>query len=266
LLQRALNFIKKLFEDELTYFASSLSFYTIFSIIPLMMIGFSIATSLPSFEQNYKQIEQFLFENVMPIKSEELVGYIDIFLANSATMGVFGLIYALFATALFFDNYEYVVSKIFKVKKKSIWNMLSTYWTFMTLMPIALGISFYISTFVQGYTGFDLLRIFPYLIVWATFFVAYKISTSETILYKAVFISSFFSSLTWYVGKSVYVYYVIYNKAYTSLYGSFSMVLFFFLWLYLSWIIYLYGLKMCAILHNKYKLQGGEVETKSRAD
>jgi len=68
LLQRALNFIKKLFEDELTYFASSLSFYTIFSIIPLMMIGFSIATSLPSFEQNYKQIEQFLFENVMPNK------------------------------------------------------------------------------------------------------------------------------------------------------------------------------------------------------
>lgn len=131
--------------------------------------------------------------------------------------------------------------------------MLSTYWTFMTLMPIALGVSFYLSTVVQGYTGFDLLSIFPYLIVWFTFFVAYKISTSETILYKAVFISSFFSSLTWYIGKSLFIYYVMYNKAYTSLYGSFSIILFFFLWLYISWIIYLYGLKMCAILHNKYK-------------
>jgi membrane protein len=253
LYKKAWEFIEKLFEDELTYFASSLSFYTIFSIIPLMMIGFSIATSLPSFEENYRQLETFLLENVIPLKSEELQGYIDIFLANSATMGVFGLVYALFATAMFFDNYEYVVAKIFKVEKKKIWNMLSTYWTFMTLMPIALGISFYLSTVVQGYTGFDLLAIFPYLIVWFTFFVAYKISTSETILYKAVFISSFFSSLTWYVGKSLFIYYVMYNKAYTSLYGSFSIILFFFLWLYISWIIYLYGLKMCAILHNKYK-------------
>lgn len=83
-----------------------------------MMIGFSIATSLPSFEQNYQQLETFLLENVIPLKSEELQGYIDIFLANSATMGVFGLVYALFATAMFFDNYEYVVAKIFKVEKK----------------------------------------------------------------------------------------------------------------------------------------------------
>lgn len=243
---------------ELTYFASSLSFYTIFSLIPLMMIGFSIATSLPSFEQNYEQIENFLFDNVMPVKSEELVGYIDLFLENSATMGAFGLVYALFATAMFFENYEYIVSKIFKAPKKTIWNMLSTYWTFMTFMPIALGVSFYISTSIEGYTGFDLLSIFPYLIVWATFFVAYKISTGEVILYKAVLISSFISSLIWYIGKSVFVYYVMYNQAYTSLYGSFSMILFFFLWLYVSWIIYLYGLKVCSILHHQYKDEESE--------
>lgn len=258
---KAWEFIKKLFEDELTYFASSLSFYTIFSIIPLMMIGFSIATSLPSFEQNYTQIEEFLLQNVIPLRGDELKNYIDIFLQNSATMGAFGLIYALFATAMFFDNYEYVVSKIFKVKKKKIWNMLSTYWTFMTLMPIALGVSFYLSTVVQGYTGFDILAIFPYLIIWFTFFVGYKISTSETISYKAVFISSFVTSLIWYIGKTVFIYYVMYNKAYTSLYGSFSILLFFFLWLYISWIIYLYGLKMCAILHDKYKREEENVET-----
>lgn len=227
-----------------------------------MMIGFSIATSLPSFEQNYQQIESFLLQNVIPLKNDELKSYIDMFLQNSTSMGVYGLLYALFATAMFFDNYEYVVAKIFKVQKKKIWNMLSTYWTFMTLMPIALGVSFYLSTVFRGYTGFDLLVIFPYLIIWATFFVAYKISTSETILYKAVFISSFVSSLVWYLGKSGFIYYVMYNKAYTSLYGSFSIVLFFFLWLYISWIIYLYGLKMCAILHDKYKREEEHVEIK----
>ncbi|MGM0624101.1 MAG: hypothetical protein ACQESH_08815, partial [Campylobacterota bacterium] len=60
--QKSFSFLKELFDVELTYFASSLSFYTIFSLIPLMMIGFSIATSLPSFEQNYEQIENFLFD------------------------------------------------------------------------------------------------------------------------------------------------------------------------------------------------------------
>lgn len=255
---------KQFFDKELIYFASSLSFYTIFSIIPLMMIGFSIATSMPTFEQNFEQIEQFLYENVMPVKSDEIIVYIDMFLENSAAMGAFGLIYALFATALFFDNYEYIVSKIFKAKKKNIWNMLSTYWTFMTLMPIALGISFYTSSFVEAFTGFDILAIFPYLIVWATFFIAYKISTGEIIYYKAVLISSLVSSLVWYVGKSIFVYYVMYNQAYTSLYGSFSMILFFFLWLYVSWIIYLYGLKMCAILHYSYKNKDTKAECETK--
>ncbi len=245
--------MEKLFEDELTYFASSLSFYTIFSLIPLMMIGMSIITSLPSFKSNYEQIKTFLLNNVIPVRGEQLSGYIDMFLQNSSTMGVFGIVYALFASAMFFDNYEYVVAKIFKVRKKSIWSMLSTYWTFITLMPIALGIAIYISTYLQTFTGFDLFQIFPYLIVWATFFVGYKISTTEVILYKAVFISSFISSGIWYITKLLFVYYVMYNKAYTSLYGSFSVLLFFFLWLYVSWIIYLYGLKMCAILQDRYK-------------
>ncbi|MFC2748099.1 MAG: YhjD/YihY/BrkB family envelope integrity protein, partial [Campylobacter concisus] len=38
-------------------------------------------------------------------------------------------------------------------------------------------------------------------------------------------------------------------------YGSFSAVLFFFVWIYISWIIFLYGLKLCAYLSNSSKFK-----------
>ncbi|HHH50916.1 MAG TPA: hypothetical protein ENK76_00900, partial [Campylobacterales bacterium] len=43
------DFIKVLFDDKLSYYSASLSFYTLFSIIPLLVIILSILTHLPIF-------------------------------------------------------------------------------------------------------------------------------------------------------------------------------------------------------------------------
>ena len=49
--------------------------------------------------------------------------------------------------------------------------------------------------------------------------------------------------------------YVIYNKTYTTIYGSLATLLFTFLWIYISWIIYLYGIKMCHKLNVKAQIK-----------
>jgi membrane protein len=43
----------------------------------------------------------------------------------------------------------------------------------------------------------------------------------------------------------MFIYYIFLNKSYTTLYGSFSIVLFLFLWTYVSWFIFLHGLRLC---------------------
>ncbi len=247
-------------DKELTLFAASLSFYTIFTIIPLLMIVMALITSLPNFSDHYITIKTFIFSNLMPVNSEAMMGYIDGFLQNSVKMGVIGFASVIVASLLFFQNFEYIVNRIFHAQKRTIWESVTTYWTLITLTPIALGVSFYISTQLalivdeSVFSGWiNIIKIFPYIIVWALFFLIYQIAANIKIEPKASLIASFVTSSIFSIAKASFIYYVIYNKTYATIYGSFAMVIFLFLWIYLSWIIFIYGMKLCYIIDRIYE-------------
>jgi membrane protein len=247
-------------DKELTLFAASLSFYTIFTIIPLLMIVMALITSLPNFSDHYETIKTFIFSNLMPVNSGAMMGYIDGFLQNSVKMGVIGFASVIVASLLFFQNFEYIINRIFHAQQRTIWESVTTYWTLITLTPIALGVSFYISTELalivneSGLSGWiNIIKIFPYIIVWALFFLIYQIAANVKIEPKASLIASFITSTIFSIAKSSFIYYVVYNKTYSTIYGSFAMVIFIFLWIYISWIIFIYGMKLCYILHRIYE-------------
>jgi membrane protein len=249
-------------DKELTLFAASLSFYTIFTIIPLLMIVMALITTLPSFNEHYESIKTFIFSNLMPVNSQALMGYIDGFLQNSVKMGVISFASVIVASLLFFQNFEYIVNRIFHAQKRTVWESITTYWTLITLTPIALGVSFYISTqlalivdesVLSGWI--NVIKIFPYIIVWALFFLIYQTTVNLKIEPKASLIASFVTSTIFSIAKATFIYYVIYNKTYTTIYGSFAIAIFLFLWIYLSWIIFIYGMKLCYILHSIYEEQ-----------
>ncbi len=255
-------FIRRFFDKELTFYASSLSFYTIFTLIPLLIIILTIATNMPSFSEYYDTIKAFIFSNLMPVNSEALTKHIDGFLQNSVKLGVIGLSMIVVASLLFFQNYEYIVNKIFHTKNRTFWESITTYWTMLTLTPMALIVSFYLSSKLTHLMSeyevsawINLMAIFPYLIIWGLFFLLYKISANTQVHTRPALISSFITSLVLSFAKALFVYYVFYNNAYATIYGSFSILLFFFLWIYLSWIIFIYGLKLCYMMDRacKYK-------------
>jgi len=253
-----LGLIKGFFDKDLSFYAASLSFYTIFTIIPLLLFSLSIFTQLPVFDTLSDKIKELIFSNLIPTNTDAIAIYIDGFLANSVKMGVVGFVSIFIASIMFFHNYEYIVSKIFQSNIRGFWQSLTIYWTMLTLMPVALAVSFYLSNIIQEFltsnsftSWINFLELFPYLIIWAIFFVTYKISANIDIDFKAVLFSSFITSSAWYIAKSAFIQYVFHNNTYNTLYGSFSILLFFFLWLYISWIIFLYGLKLCSILHNR---------------
>jgi membrane protein len=253
-------FISKLFDPELTYYASSLSFYTLFTIIPLLLIILTLVTNMPSFTEYYDHIMLFIMDNLMPAHSEIIKSHIDAFLQNSLKLSVFGSIMILVASMLFFQNFEHIISKIFHTAQRTVWESVTTYWTLLTLTPIALVAFFYVSAKVSSFWReqallgwFNIMAIFPYLIIWGLFFLIYKISANTKVNTKAAAISSFVIALVWQITKVSFVYYIFYNKSYATIYGSFSILMFFFLWIYISWIIFVYGLKLCYLIDRVYK-------------
>ncbi len=258
-------FITSFIDRDLTFYAASLSFYTIFTLIPLLIIVLTLFTSMPNFSEQYKKIQEFIFSNIMPVNSEALMGHINSFLQNSVEMSMISFVAIIVSSLLFFQNFEYIANKIFHAKKRGLWQSITTFWTLLTLTPIGLGVSFYITGYVASlmssseYTsGINILPYVPYIIIWALFFLIFQISANTKIHAKASLISSFVISIVFSIAKNGFIYYVFYNKAYATMYGSFSIVMFLFLWIYASWIIFVYGLKLCYMINRVYEKRAGK--------
>jgi membrane protein len=252
-------FISSFIDKDLTFYAASLSFYTIFTIIPLLLIMLTLMTSLPSFSDNYEKIQGFIFSNLMPVNSDLVMEQINGFLQNSSEMGIMSFAMVIVSSLLFFQNFEYIANKIFHAQKRGIWESLTTFWTLLTLTPIALGVSFYITGYVavlmassELTSGINILPYIPYLIVWGLFFIIFQISANTKIVAKASMISSLITSVVFSIAKNAFIFYVFYNKSYATMYGSFSIVMFLFLWIYFSWIIFVYGLKLSYLINRAY--------------
>ena len=261
LYQEAKYHLSLFFDKELTLYAASLSYYTIFTIVPLLLITLTIFTSLPSFKEHYGTIKSFIFENLIPMHSEMVTSYLDSFLQNTGKLGAIGSIMIIMAGVLFFRHFEYIVSKIYNTRQRTIWESITTYWTLLTLTPMALVVSFYFTGKIHLYISsneiisgwVNIMVIVPSLIIWSLFFVVFKIAPVEKSSTKAALISSFFISLIWNGAKTGFITYVFFNKSYTTIYGSFSTLLFFILWIYISWVIFIYGLKLCYLIECSYK-------------
>ena len=139
------SFIISFIDRDLSFYAASLSFYTIFTLIPLLLITLTLFTSMPNFSDYYLKIQDFIFSNLMPVNSEALMEHINKFLQNSVEMSLISFVVVIISSLLFFQNFEYIANKIFHAKKRGIWESVTTFWTLLTLTPIGLGVSFYIT-------------------------------------------------------------------------------------------------------------------------
>ncbi len=250
------DFFKDLFDDKLGHYASSLSWSTLFSLIPLFVILLAIFTSMPLFHDYYNTIKSFIFSNLMPTDSKIVMTYINNFVASTDKLGLLGAVYVIFAVFMFFKNYDYIVNDIFDTPSRTLWQAIKTYLFLLLIIPVLMGTSFYLSTYIQTYLNknsitsmIHIYTMLPFLIVWMVFYIAYQLSANMHIEMQAAAISSFIASLVWYLSKSAFIFYVIHNKTYESIYGGVSTLLFFFLWIYISWAIFIHGLKFCDLLN-----------------
>ena len=252
-------FIIKLFDEELTYYAAGLSFYTISTIIPIFFIIFSLIPKLTRFDEHYATLKTFMIEHLLPVQTDVITSYIDSFVDNATQLGLFSLSFTLIVSMLFFINFSYVVNATFKAKDTGILKTIFTYFIVIIVVPIGLLISFYftgqVSTFIDDHIfnlGLNTSSITPMLIEWVLFFLIYKYAPNVFVYYKASAISSLIAVLIWSATKALFVHYVFLAKATSTIYGPFAITIFFLTWIYISWIIFVYGLRLCYLINRSY--------------
>ncbi|MEA3512129.1 MAG: YhjD/YihY/BrkB family envelope integrity protein [Campylobacterota bacterium] len=240
------------FNDDTPYYSASLSFFTIFSILPLIALLIVVVSSLPEFHIHKDTIMLYVLDFINPTQSESLAYQLEIFLSNTNKLGNIGIFYLLFVFTMFFKDYEHIINKIYNSKPRAIYKLFFLYLGFLIFIPFLLFIFVFIST-LSKLTNFTFsLEIFTFLFVWIMFIILFILSANTKIKFSSSAIASFVTLISLSITKSLFGYYVATNTTYATIYGSFSVALFFFLWIYISWNIYLYGTKLCSILNKGF--------------
>jgi len=234
------------FNDDTPYYAASLSFFTIFAILPLLALLIVIISNIPTFSQHLDKIMLYILDFINPTHSSTLSIQIEKFLENTSKLGYIGIVYLIFVFTMFFKDYEYIVNKIHGVQSRAMYKSFFLYLSFLVVIPLLFFIFIVLST-VSDFSYF--VSIFTSAFIWLVFIILFMISANTKITLRSAAISSSITLITLSITKTLFGYYVSANTTYATIYGSFSVALFFFLWIYISWNIYLYGTKLCSILN-----------------
>jgi membrane protein len=246
--------VKKLynfFDDDTLYYSASLSFFTIFSLLPILALIIAIMSSYPIFSDQIDILMIYVLDFVNPTHSAQVSNSITHFLANIDKLGSLGMFYLIFVFIMFFKDYEYIVSMIHNSQKRTFINMLFLYTALLFLIPIILvSFTFLSIILIDNDIGQILLNFF-FGLLFIT--VLFKLSVNKFVSLKAASISAFVTIISLKITQNLFLYYILYNTTYSTIYGTLSVLLIMFLWIYISWTIYLYGVKFCHKLNMRYQ-------------
>jgi len=258
-MKEKIKFLYNFISGNTTYFAAGLSFFTIFSLLPILALLVVIISNMPIFEDDLSLLILYIFDIINPAQSSQVADFIGQFLSNTNKLGSIGIVYLLVTFTLFFNNYEYIINNIYEVPKRPIYRLFFLYIGFFVLIPVMFATFVVTSTFLKEYV---VAEVISFVFIWILMFIIFIASPNTKVLPKAALVGSLVTLLSLAFTKKMFVYYVLYNTSYKTIYGSFSVVLFFFLWIYVSWSVYLYGMKFTKLINSYYSKKNLEDKNK----
>ncbi|QGP54009.1 ribonuclease BN/unknown domain fusion protein [Piscirickettsia salmonis] len=236
------------------YRAAALTFTSLLTLGPLVIVLFAILMSIPAFQEATLKLQAFILNNFVPSASSILQGYISSFQQQSTQIPVKSIFFLLFMAILLFMNVESALNDIWGIKKRRpLMHSLLLYWALLTLGPIVLGIS------LTAASSLLTLKLFhdPSLItdgaqlIWLTLPFLSSVATL-TFLYMAIpycrvrFIHALsgavFAAICIEAAKLAFAWYVADHMAvYKMIYGTLAILPIFLVWVYWSWLIFLLG-------------------------
>jgi membrane protein len=247
-------------EDRCPQIAGSLTYTTLLALVPMFAIAVAMLSSLPFFEDVMVQIKVFLLLNLLPeIAFTIITVYMEQFARNAARLTTVG-IGALFvmAIALMF-TIDRSLNAIWRVAhSRPYWISALGYTLLLITAPVLIGISMSLTTYlvtlssraagVPPEAGSVLIRAVPAALSAIAFFLVFRIVPHRDVPWRHALVGGAVSALLFEIAKELFAAYVRYAPAYHLIYGTFALVPIFLIWVYLSWLVVLFGAELTASL------------------
>jgi len=250
------GFLRELFDARLEHYAASLSWSSLFAIVPLSALLIAVFTSLPLFQRLRAAAERLIADNLPVSDPAVIMDHLDRFVANAHQLGWVGGAWMLLALYLFVRTYDYIVQDIAHAPERSVPRAVGLYSLLvlakLTLAAAAFSLQARLGQWLgQGALAAVSRQGLSVALIWAIFWLFYQFSPNRRIAPASAATSAFIAAIVWEAARYLFVLYVGWGGAYRTIYGSVTTVIFFLLWLYVSWAIFIYGLRFCVLLNRR---------------
>jgi membrane protein len=248
-------------EDRCLLRASSLTFYTLLSIVPIVAMFFGVAKGF-GFE---KRLEKEIFAKFPG--QEEVLNQVIAFSNSLLEQTQGGIIAGIGMLVLFWSvlkvlgHIEMALNDIWEIKESRSWGRkFSDYLSIMLISPILVllsgSVTVFITTQVEHITQrvallgvFSplisfLLKLMPYVLIWVLFTILYIIMPNTKVNFKAGLVGGVVAGTLYQIAQLAYISFQVGAAKYNAIYGSFAALPLFLMWLQISWWIVLFGAEL----------------------
>ncbi len=273
--------LRDLFYGQLNLRAMGLVYTTLLSLVPLLALSFSVLKGFGVHNQLEPMLRQFLLPlgGQADVAVDTVLGFIE--RMNVGVLGAVGLAFLLYTAVSLVHKTEASINFIWHVRHpRSFGERFSSYVTILLVGPVlvftAIGVTATVtgSEQVQQLLALEPLgrlyafatRLTPYLLVIAAFTFAYLFLPSTRVRLTAALTGGVVGGVLWQTAGWVFAGFVSGSTRYEAIYAGFAVLVFFLVWLYVSWLILLLGASVAFYVQNPQYvvLESGEPRMSNR--
>lgn len=250
----------RLHEERLSQVAGSLTYTTVLALVPILTIALAIFTTFPLFDTFRATLESYLAGSLIPGSiSNTILGYLTQFATKAKSLSAVGAVLLIVTAVLMMMTVDRTLNDIWRVKTRRPFSQrVTVYWAVVTLGPLLIGVSMTLTSYLFTATS-DVVASVPF--IGAVFFTLVSIlftAGAFTLLYVMVpnrpvdwrdaAWGGLVAAIAFELVKRLFAGFVSQSPTYTLVYGAVAAIPIFLLWIYLCWLITLFGAVLAASL------------------
>ena len=248
--------IRDLATGNVTLWAMSLVYTTLLSMVPLLALSFSVLKAFGV----HNQVEPMLENLLAPLgdQAHEITSRLTAFIGhmNVGVLGSVGLALLIYTVVSLMQKIEESFNALWHVTRlRSLGDRVSRYLSVLLVGPIlifsALGITAMAlnSDVARSVLALDTVgalalivgRVMPYVLVIGAFTFLYMFVPNTRVRFAPAFAGGIVGGILWQSAGWAFALFVASSTQYAAIYSSFAILVLFLIWLYLSWLILLFG-------------------------
>ncbi len=247
-------------EDRLGVTASSLTFTTTISLVPLFTVALAVFSAFPMFDRLQLTLQRWLVQSLVPDNiARQVLTYLNQFSSKASQMGWAGALFLLVTALALILTIDRKLNDIWRVRQpRSLTQRLLVYWAVLTLGPLLLAGSVTVTSYAIAYsrgvpgslTGTVRLLLDSLQVVLVTGGLAalYHYVPHTRVRWAHALVGGLFAATALELAKQALGWYLKAVPTYSVLYGTFATLPILLIWFYVAWVIVLLGAVVTAYL------------------